>query len=286
MKRSLWTNALLLAVVAALGLIVYFRPKSGAPVEYALSALKPAEARSLRIEREGAPAIALERRQDAWFLVAPLAARADEFAVERLLAIVQAKAAYRFPATDLARFDLERPQARLVVEGQSFAFGIVSEVAREQYVLTGDAVYAVNPRYGMALPATAAAMVSRRLFAPGEAPVRIETKELAVAQRDGRWIVTPAEEGLSQDDLNRWVDDWRLASALRVEPHTKGKAQAEIRISLKESGTLSLAVLSREPELVLLRPDEKLQYHFSAATAKRLLSPPGAGARSAPAGKK
>lgn len=275
MKRSLWVNALLLAVVAALGLFVYFKPKSDAPAEHALSALKAAEVRSLRIEREGAPAIALERRQDAWFLVSPLAARADDFAVQRLLAIVQAKAAHRFAATDLARFDLERPRARLVIEAQSFGFGVVSEVAREQYVLTGDAVYAVNPRYGMALPANAAAMVSRGLFAPDEAPVRIEHKDFAVAQRDGRWIVTPAGEDLSQDDINRWVDDWRLASAVRVEPYTKGKVQAEIRVSLKESGTLSFGILARAPELVLARPDEKLQYHFSAETAKRLLSPPG-----------
>lgn len=275
MKQSLWVNALLLVAVAGLGLFVYLRPKSDAPAEHALSALKPEAVGSIRIEREGAAAVVLERKQDAWFLVAPLAARADDFAVQRLLAIVQAKAAHRLAATDLARFDLERPQARLMVDGQSFAFGVVSEVAREQYVLTGNAVYAVDPRYGMALPGNAAALISRRLLAPGEVPVRIEGSGFSVTQRDGRWVLAPAPGESSQDDLNRWVDEWRLASAVRVEPYTKGKVQAEIRVSLKESGTLSLGILAREPELVLLRPDERLVYYFFAESAKRLLAPPG-----------
>ena len=34
--------------------------------------------------------------------------------------------------------------------------------------------------------------------------------------------------------------------------------------------------MSREPELVLARSDEKLQYHFRAELAMRLLSPPAA----------
>ncbi|MBI2296439.1 MAG: DUF4340 domain-containing protein [Betaproteobacteria bacterium] len=276
MKRSLWLNALLLVAVAGLGLFVYLRPKSDAPAEHALSALKPEEVGSIRIEREGAAAVVLERKQDAWFLVAPLAARADDFAVQRLLAIVQAKAAHRLAATDLARFDLERPPARLIIGGQSFGFGVVSEVAREQYVLTGDAVYAVNPRYGMALPGNAAALISRRLLAPGEVPVRIEVSGFSVTQRDGRWVLAPAPGEPSQDDLNRWVDDWRLATAIRVEPYAKGKPRGEIKLELENSGKLALGILGREPELVLLRPDEKLQYHFLAEIANRLLSPPGA----------
>jgi hypothetical protein len=48
---------------------------------------------------------------------------------------------------------------------------------------------------------------------------------------------------------------------------------------------LALGLLAREPELVLRRADEKLQYHFRADAAKRLLSPPNAAAE-VPAAKK
>ena len=286
MRGVPWLNLALAAVVAALGAWVYFKPARDAPAEFPLSALKPSEARSIRVERPGEPPILLEKHEGSWRVTAPFAARGDDLRVQRLLEIVEARAAHKLPATDLARFELERPQASVTIDGQAFAFGMVGAVAREQYVLTGGAVYTVSPRYGMALPASAGELASRQLLAPGEAPVRIELKDFTVEQRDGKWVLSTGTGQLSQDDLIRWIEEWRLAGATRVEPGVKGKTLAEIRIHLKNGGALTLGMLAREPELVLARPDEKLQYHFRPEIAKRLLSPPGAGARSEPAGKK
>lgn len=276
MRKSLWMNAALAAVVTALGAWVYFKPARDAPSEFPLSALKPSEARSIRVERPGEPPVVLERRDSAWRITAPFAARGDDLRVQRLLEIVEAKASHRLPATDLARFELERPQARVVIDGQAFAFGMVGAVAREQYVLTGGTVYTINPRYGTALPSSAGELASRQLLAAGEAPVRIEQKEFTIEQRDGRWTLAPAAGKLSQDDFIRWIEEWRLSRATRVEPYVKGKALGEISLQLKDGRRVTLSILAREPELVLARPDEKLQYHFRPDIAKRLLAPPGA----------
>jgi hypothetical protein len=161
------------------------------------------------------------------------------------------------------------------VDGQAFSFGLVNELTREQYVLSGDAVFPVHPRYGMALPATAADAVSRQLFATGEVPVRIESRDFTVFLQDGKWTLAPGAAELSQDDLARWVDEWRLASALRVEPRATTKAQEQIRIQLKSGNPVTIGIIARAPELVLARADEKLQYYFRPELAKRLLSPPG-----------
>ena len=274
MSRAGWLNAALAVIVVALGAFFYFRPAQDAAVEYPLSALKPQEATSLRIERTGAAPILLDRKQDAWFISAPFAARADASRVQQLLAIVEARAVHRLPASDRGRFGLERPEARILVDGQPFSFGMVSDITREQYVMSGDAVYAVHPRYGAALPANAVQMASHQLFGADESPVRIAFRDFAVEQRDGKWTLAPRSSDLSQDDLLRWVDEWRLASALRVEPRSAARSQEEIKVQLKNTGGLTLGVLSREPELVLARSDEKLQYRFRAELAKRLLSPP------------
>ena len=274
MSRAGWLNALLAAVVIALGAFFYFRPAQDAAVEYPLSALKPREATSLRIERAGAAPIVLDKKQDTWFISAPFAARADASRVQQLLAIVEARAAHRLPAGDRGRFGLEQPEARIIVDGHPFSFGVVSEITREQYVMSGDAVYAVHARYGAALPVNADQMASRQLFGADESPVRIALNDFAVEQRDGTWTLAPHSGDLSQDDLLRWVDEWRLASALRVEPRSAARARDEIKIQLKNGGGFTLGVLSREPELVLARSDEKLQYRFRAELAKRLLSPP------------
>jgi len=276
MSRALRLNAVLAVIVAALGAFLYLKPARDSAVEHPLSALKPGEARSLKIERAGAAPVVLDRKQDAWFITAPIAARADDSRVMQLLAIVEAKSAHRLPAGDRGRFGLEPPQARVIVDGQPFSFGLVNDMTREQYVMAGDAVYAVSPRYGAALPVGAVQMASRQLFGPAEAPARIAFRDFAVEQRDGRWRLTPSGGDLSQDDLIRWVDEWRFASAVSVEPRSATRARDEIRIELKSGGGLALGVISREPELVLARSDEKLQYRFGAGLAQLLLSPPAA----------
>lgn len=276
MSRLPWLNALLVGVVAALGALVYFKPDGNAPAEHALSKLKPAEIKSIRIERRGAAGIALEKKESGWVMTAPLAARADELRVQRLLEIVEAKSTGRMAAQGLERFELERPVTRVTLAGQSFSFGMVNELTREQYVMTGDAVYAVSPRYGTALPADPVDLASRQLLGPGEIPVRIALKEFAVEQHNGKWSLLPAPAELSQDDLARWAEGWRLASAIRVEPFVGGTDRPDIQIQLKNGGSLALGMLASGSSLVLTRPDEKLQYHFRIDAAKRLLSPPGA----------
>jgi len=279
MSRAGWLNTALAAAVVALGVFFYLGPGRDAAVEYPLSALKSREARSLRIERAGAAPIVLDRKQDAWFISAPFAARADALRVQQLLTIVEARSAHRLPAADRGRFGLEQPEARIIVDGQPFSFGMVSDITREQYVMAGDAIYAVHPRFGAALPVNAIQMASRQLFGADESPVRIALRDFAVEQRDGKWTLAPSSGELSQDDLLRWVDEWRLASALHVEQRSAARTRDEVRIQLKNGGEFTLGVVSREPELVLARSDEKLQYRFRAELAKRLLSPPGAANR-------
>jgi hypothetical protein len=276
MSRAGRLNAALAVLVIVLVAFFYLRPARDTIVDFPLSALKPDEVLSLTIERAGAERIVLEKKQDGWHVTAPFAARADASRVLQLLAIAQARAAHKLPADDPGRFGLAPPQARIVVAGQAFNFGLVNEITREQYVMSGNAVYALHPRFGMALPARAADAASRQLFGSHEVPERFEAGRFTVAQADGRWTLMPGEGDLSQDDLMRWVNEWRRASALRVEPRSALKAREEIRIRLKDGGGFTLAVLTRAPELVLARSDETLQYHFRAELAERLLSPPAA----------
>jgi hypothetical protein len=275
MRRLPWLNALLLLVVAALGAFVYLKPSVDSRNENALSKLKVSEANTIRIERPGATAISLEKKSAGWRVTAPLSARADETRVQRLLSIVEAKSAVRMPATELARFELDPPSASLTIGTQAFSFGMVNSLTREQYVMTGDAVYAVNPRFGAALPATSVEVASKQLFGADEIPVRIALKDFSLEQRDGKWTLSPAPSDVpSQDDYARWVDGWRFASAIRVEPYVGGKPRQDVEVRLKSGAAITLGILASGASLVLTRPDEKLQYYFNIETAKRLLSPP------------
>jgi hypothetical protein len=274
MRRSWLLNAALLVIVVALGWFVYLKPRSNEPVRYPLSALKAVAVAKISFERAGGAPITLEKKGALWFITAPLAAPAEPFQIQRLLSILDAMASNRLAATDLARFDLDRPAARLTVDSQTFSFGTINTVAREQYVLTGNAVYPINPSYGATLPADATQLIRRQLFADNEVPVRFEFSDFTVTSAGGKWSVVPAPADFSQDDINRWVDDWHLASALHAEPYAGAKAVGAIKVGFKDGRKITLDILQREPELVLLRPDQNLQYAFFPDTVKRLLSPP------------
>ena len=278
MSRLPWLNALLLAAVLALGALVYFGPAGENPEEQQpISAIKPEGASSVRIERAGAPLIVLAKKDGRWIIVEPISGRANETRVSQLIEVAAARSANRVAATDLQRFELDPPAAQLTFGGQTFSFGMVNALTREQYVMIGKSVYAVHPRYGAALPASPYDLLSREVLGPAELPQRIELKEFVVEQSGGKWKLTPpAERDPGQDDLARWVDGWRGVSALRVELYVGGKTRQDVRVRLKDGSELAFGTLASGSNLVLTRPDEKLQYYFRIETAKRLLSRPTA----------
>lgn len=274
MKRGWWLNLLLLAAVAMLAWFAWRTPSRDELANQPLATTRPSQVRQVTLRRPGQPALQLERAGEQWLLTAPVRARADEFQVLRMLTIIEARPTARLPAKDLRRYDLQPPAAQLNVDGVEYAFGGINTVTREQYVMRGDAVYAVELRHGAGLPAGPDALIRRVLLGETERPVAITLPEFSVRQAGGLWTITPPAADLSQDDLQRYVDRWRHASAAKAEPHDGRQPLAEIRITLADGAPLELGVLQREPQLLLWRRDVGLQYLFLAAAGRALLSNP------------
>ena len=270
-------NLALLAAVIALALFAYYKPQKSEP-EHKLAMLKAGEAKNIRIDIAGSAPVLLERAGTDWQLTAPVKARADNFQVQRLLELLDAASKDRFPATGLARYGLNEPYARVTINQQTFDFGAVNEMSREQYVLTQNGIFPLALRYGAALPKNAWQLAGKQLFAPDEAPVAFEMGDFRLAQQDGKWQRTPPAADLSQDDINRWVDEWRLATALAVQPPSQKKPLDSVKLKLKNGSEITIAVLQREPQLILARSDQEFEFQFVGDTAKRLLTPPAAAA--------
>jgi hypothetical protein len=275
MRQGWLLNIALLAVVVALGWFVWLTPSRDEQTKQALSPIKSAQVNRITLERPGQPRVTLERRDAQWQITAPLNARADEFQVLRMLTILEAQPTTQFPATDLERFDLQAPAALLGIDGVEYAFGGINTVTREQYVRRGDTVYVVALRHGAGLPANALALLRRVLLSEQEQPVAITLPEFSLSQKEGRWTLTPPAD-TSQDDLQRYADQWRHASAAQAEPYDKRPPLAEIRITLRDGKVLEFGVLQLTPQLVLWRRDTGLQYLFLETAGRTLLSKPGA----------
>lgn len=281
MKSRSLLNLALLVLVAGLGVFLYLKPKPAAAPEIRLSGLKPDEIQRISVERPGRPAVNLDKQGGAWFVTAPFRARADSFQVQHLLEVLSATSPQRLPAAGLSRFDLDQPALRVTIGPQRFSFGMLNLLTHQQYVETAGSVYLISAGYGGTVPSQAADYASHRLLTSAEQPVGFTFPDFSLSQTNGDWSLTPPQPGLSQDDFNRWVDDWRYASSLATEPYSGSPSLGKIGIALKGGKRLSLEILQWQPELVLLRPDESMEYHFASGMAKQLLAPPAASPKAA-----
>lgn len=276
MRRSWISLAVMLALVAGLGLWLWLRPAELGPAREPLSAVTPQSAREVRIEWPGKPALVMEKRDDTWHIVAPRAGRAEPLQVERILSLLQATPELSLPATDLARFELEQPRARIIVDGDAYALGGTNPVTGSFYVQRGDQVLLLKPRYAGIVPADPQSLNDRRMLAAHETPVAFTFPQFEVVQQGGKWSVTPADAELSQDDVLRWVEGWRLSAALRAEPFEGRTPASHIAVDLRDGRRIAIGVAERDGEIAFTRYDEQMRYYFFANAARRLLAPPGA----------
>ncbi len=279
MRKTWFILGALLASVIALGLFVWLKPPKPQNVTYAVSTLKVADARTIRVQRKGKTLAVLEKRDSEWFMTEPVKAPADAFQVLRLLAVLEAKSAAQYPSSPphaLAKFDLDAPQTELIINDQRIAFGTINTVTSEQYVLTKNHVFPVDPRFGGAVPANAGALLRRSVLATGDTPVRFELGTVIVATDAKKWTTAPPAGDISQDDYNRWVAQWREGSALRSEIADNRKPEREIFIALKDGAKITLGVVQTEPELIVRRADLGLQFVFAGDMGKQMISPPAA----------
>jgi hypothetical protein len=276
MRLGWVVNLLLLHGVVGLALNAWKRGNPPTEPTFKLSTQSAAAAKKIVVVPKKGDGYTLEKRDNVWYLSAPVQARADQTQVQRILDLLSASSKEQLPAADLKRFDLDAPMLRVSIDGQTFAFGTMNPLTQEQYIATGQNVYLVQSYYGSLVPATADRMLTHNLFRSGETPTAFSFRSFNVTQKDGKWTLSPAppeKERPSQDELNRWVDDWRLASSLTTQTLNGKPAGENITVQLSDGKSLSFVVVRAEPELVLVRNDEKLEFHFSGEMSKRLLHP-------------
>lgn len=278
--KTRWLLTLMLALVAiGLGLFVYLMPRSEERSSFAISELKATEVKRIRVERAGEPPIELERSGNVWRVKDLLRAVADPAEANRLLSVLNARAPQRMAPVELARFELDKPQLRLRFDGHPLDFGMVSAVAREQYVLADGAVYVIDPKYTVHIPRTAIGFVSRQLIAEDSRIVALEIPGFSLTQRDGTWTLAPESGSSNVEVIKRFVEDWRRATAQRVERAGSDAAFGNVIVRLADGGNVQFDLVRRGKEIVMRDSPAAIDYVFPAAVAERLLSPPRAAAR-------
>lgn len=272
---SRWrVNLALGAIAVVVAALLYLRPGTSPEPRHAVLPVALETIQRIEIERSGMPRIVLAREGGQWRMQLPTPARLDEIGLARLLDIARAHSQTRMAASELERFGLDQPWARLHYDGHRVVLGSSNALTGELYLMSGEYVYPVPVQLASGVPAHPARLLSHRLFAPDEQPVAFHFERFSVQERAGRWELDPPDAAASQDDLLRWVDQWRLASSMLTQPQSDAKLRGKLEVRLRDGRSVRLRI-GRSSAFVLLREDEGLEYHFLPRLADVLLAAPG-----------
>ncbi len=283
----------MLAVVAGLVTFLYMRPQvnNEAAPEHEVSTLKLADFTAIKVEFPTKAPTSFEKIDGLWRMTAPYKMRADQLSVQRILAIIAAKSADKFPVTDLAKYGLDNPQLKLKLTNtagvQEFAFGTFNPVTEAQYVVFKDAIYLLPGSYAEAASTQALELIDKNILTKDETKQitgfdfsRLEQwvdVRLNVDIADGKWKVNAPKAKITQNEMNEWLDfSWKQAQANKVELYTpeRNANYPSFAVKLKNGKSVRFDKIQESPDLLLGRPDEGLMYHFNADVGFNMLNPP------------
>ncbi len=282
MKSRLILNLALLGVVAVLGALAIIEPgKKKAEI----SAIAQVDETALdTITLKNKDTIVFEKKAGHWRLAAPIQAPANEIRVRQLMDIAKSssEASYPLKPEDLAKFELDKPKATLILGNATLIFGGSDPINMRRYVRVGDTLHLANDDFFHHLMASATDYVDKKLL-PENAKVReiVVPGLKATLGQDGKWAKEASPE--TKLDIPELATLWATARAIdvkRLEQPAKGDI---VRIGLAEGNPVEFVIVRKEPDPVLARPDLGLQYELTGETARQLLNLPKAEASPPPA---
>ncbi|MGZ8216624.1 DUF4340 domain-containing protein [Methylomagnum sp.] len=274
MKSRLTLNLVLLAAVGILGALAFFEPGKKPTESTPIATLDENTLTSITLKNKDT--VVFGKQDGHWRLTAPFQAPANEIRVQQLIDIAKSSSEADYPvkAEELAKFELDKPKATLILGNSTLLFGGSDPINMRRYVQVGETLHLVNDDFFHHLTAGATDYVDKKLL-PETAKVReIQIPGLkASLGQDGKWTREPPGDA-AKPDLGELATLWTTARAIDVR-RLEAPAQGDtVRIGLAEGNPVEFVVTQKEPDLVLARPDLGLQYELTGETSRQLLNLP------------
>lgn len=272
-------NLLLAVVVIGLALLVVFEPgKAPPPAREVLTPLNAADIRRIEIAHGANTPVILEKQDEHWRLPALPGVTVNDAKIDTLLSLAAAvsHARYDVAAVDAEQSGLNRPELQITLGDTRLLFGGTEPLNGRRYVQVGERVHLIVDRYSYLVRGDIASFVDTGLLPAGSALSEIRLPGFSLREQDGHWVLHGGERAPGADELQRFVDGWRFARALRVsllQGDTTGGEVIELQLG-NQLTPLRFMLLQTDGETYLTRADLGLRYHFTASTIEGLLKLP------------
>ena len=278
MKNRLIINLLLLSLVIALATVAWVRPGQVDLEPALITSLEIDSINRITIERQSGDTVTLTRSNNLWTMTRPISAPALLGKIERLLKISQIKPPISHPLDESKHklYGLERPIARIQFDEQTLVMGNTESIHARRYVSDGKQLYLLDDTFLHHLTAPVTDFIDTRLLADGVQITAIQTSTINLQQnKNNVWhdALNPTDD-LSPDAVQMLLDEWRFARAINVQTEWAESPSESIKISFTNKPAMLFELILKNDNVLLVSPDKKISYQFSARKYKKMTTLP------------
>jgi len=271
-RTNLWLLLIVLVLIILLNLPTTETVTSQS--EQRLHGIEANTVTTIHLQRGPDDQIILEKRNEQWWMTSPRHWPANHSRVQSLFKLLRQPYYGQFKSQDmdLTRYGLQPPVASIRFNQSRFDFGNTEALNNLRYLQFGDQIYLVEDHSFYNVIAIVPRYLSTRLLHKDESITALSLPGLDLQQKDGKWQST-AKDGHA-DETIRLLQAWQNAVALSVDidDKTSIKNKPVIRLRLNtQTVPVEFAIIQQQPNLLLLRLDNRLLYQLHPHQARQLL---------------
>ena len=275
MIRQWSLNLALALLIGGLVVVALFRPglEPAQPVT-PVTNLNIESIQQISVQRPAQDSVLLRKEHHQWQLIKPVRARASNFIVNEIFAVATAASQNQLPysaAEEAGKYGFSNPRAVVQLDHSTITFGDTNPLNQLQYVLYEKQVHMVSANLIWSVNRQVNEYIDKRLLESRQSPQSIQFADGTLLELvNGSWSASKGNVIQPKESLAQLVNEWRYANAARVAPYEQDRAQGSVRVAYGDGKVIEFDILSMNPELILMRKDERLQYHFPGTAVTRL----------------
>ncbi|MCW8934780.1 MAG: DUF4340 domain-containing protein [Gammaproteobacteria bacterium] len=216
--------------------------------------------------------IFIKKDNNNWYMQSPYKIHAHQFRLNSLLGLTQipVNKSYEIDELILADYALDKPRAHITFNNTDVFFGKINSLNNKRYLLAENKMVLINDQTYPLVSAHASSFVNLSLLNEDFIITKIETPETSLhLDKDGLWH-SSGNNRLNADQIQSFLEHWKLARAFAVHELVNKKSLGEITIST-DSKTITFNITSTDPWLILSLPELNIEYHLDKSMKNILL---------------
>lgn len=215
---------------------------------------------TITIERQNMEDIIFRKKEAYWYMQAPFSLPANSTRIALLLEILQASSYRKFSAADndLTPFMLALPMVSITFNDTRLSFGDSSPLEEKlRYVLLDDTVHIIYDHFFHYLQSSPTLFISPKL---------IPTNVVLAAIRFPYVTI----RGTNCQAHQKIINAWSQAEAVSIRRYENIEPIDRIIMDFTTGEAITFDIISDKPNLILARPDKKIQYYIADQVSSKL----------------